>query len=363
MSSAIGIIILKTSNSKLGDKSVNILGKTCLEWVSLSFGNSLCGIVDYNIDDNIIDIIKPTVNITRKYTIVLYSDTPLVNIATIECAIDVMKSSDLYCLKISRGWIFVTDYLINLEILPNLSTTHLDNIDVDMICVDSFINVAKATKLLRDRILDYHMGNGVHIVDPNTVWIDCEVRIGKGTTIHPNNIIKNQTEIKEGVTLLSGNTIDNCILDNDCSVSNSMLLDSYVGQCTSIGPFARLRPESIIGNNCKIGNFVEIKKSLIGDNTKVAHHTYIGDAQVGKNCNFGCGVIIANYDGVNKNPTRIGSRVFIGANSTLIAPIILENNSFVAAGSTIINSVPEDSLAIARARQVNKQNWINKIKK
>jgi bifunctional UDP-N-acetylglucosamine pyrophosphorylase/glucosamine-1-phosphate N-acetyltransferase len=139
-----------------------------------------------------------------------------------------------------------------------------------------------------------------------------------------------------------------------------VIIDSKIGSDTTVGPFAYIRPESVIGNNVRIGDFVEIKKSKIGNNTKVSHLTYVGDAEVGENCNFGCGTVTVNYDGKNKNKTIIGNNSFIGCNTNLISPVKVEDNTYIAAGSTITNDVKEGELAVARAKQRNIEGWVEK---
>src|SRR5690606_13603857 len=134
---------------------------------------------------------------------------------------------------------------------------------------------------------------------------------------------------------------------------SSVILDSKIGKGTTVGPFAYIRPESIIGSEVRIGDFVEIKKSNIGNNTKVSHLTYIGDASVGENCNFGCGTVVVNYDGQDKHKTEIGNNSFIGCNTNLVSPVKVSDNTYIAAGSTITNDVNEGELAVARARQRN----------
>ena len=144
------------------------------------------------------------------------------------------------------------------------------------------------------------------------------------------------------------------------SVDNSVILESIVGENTTVGPFAYIRPETTIGRHARIGDFVEIKKSTIGDNTKVSHLTYIGDAEVGESCNFGCGTVVVNYDGKGKYKTKIGNNAFIGCNSNLVSPVEVDDNTYIAAGSTITDHVTEGSLAIARARQKNIEGWVDK---
>ena len=146
-------------------------------------------------------------------------------------------------------------------------------------------------------------------------------------------------------------------------IDASIICDSKVGNGTNIGPFAYVRPGSLIGDNVKLGDFVEIKNSVIGNRTKIPHLSYIGDSEVGERCNLGCSTITVNYNGKNKNKTIIGNDCFIGCNSNLIAPVVVEENSYVAAGTTITEKVKSNSLAIGRCKQVNKENWVtNKFK-
>lgn len=183
------------------------------------------------------------------------------------------------------------------------------------------------TKILRMRINTEHMKNGVTIEDINTTYIYEDVIIGKDTVIHPN------TTIKSNVT---------------------------IGQNCEIGPNSYIREGCKLSNKVKIGSFVEIKKVIVGEGTKIPHLTYMGDAEIGTKCNIGCGTITCNYDGFNKSKTIIGNNVFIGSNVNLIAPVKIEDNVFIAAGSTITDDVPKESLAIARERQTNKEGWCRK---
>ncbi|MFR3174499.1 MAG: DapH/DapD/GlmU-related protein, partial [Clostridium sp.] len=154
--------------------------------------------------------------------------------------------------------------------------------------------------------------------------------------------------------------INNSVIEDNVQVESSVIIDSKIGSYTTVGPFAYIRPESIIGSHVRIGDFVEIKKSTIGHNTKVSHLTYIGDTEVGENCNFGCGTVTVNYDGKNKNKTIIGNNSFIGCNTNLISPVKVEDNTYIAAGSTITNDVKEGELAVARAKQRNIEGWVEK---
>ena len=230
----------------------------------------------------------------------------------------------------------------------------------ETIGVNSRVQLAEAEEILRNRINIMHMNNGVTLIDPKTTYIGVDVKIGKDTIIYPNNILEGNTEIGERCLLYQNSRISNGIIENDVDIQSSVILDSKVGENTTVGPFAYIRPETTIGKHARIGDFVEIKKSTIGDGTKVSHLTYIGDAEVGSECNFGCGTVVVNYDGKLKHKTIIGNNSFIGCNTNLVSPVKVEDNTYIAAGSTITSEVKEGDLAIARAKQRNISGWVEK---
>ena len=195
----------------------------------------------------------------------------------------------------------------------------------------------------------------VKIELPTSCLIGDEVVFKGKVLIRPNTIITGKCEIGDNTVLGPNSEIINTIVGNNSIIQHSLVIDSKIGDNVSVGPFAHLRNNAIINNDVRVGNFVEIKNSVINNNTKISHLSYVGDAEIGKNVNIGAGVITANYDGKNKNKTIIKDKVFIGSNSTLIAPITIEEESLVAAGSTLTNDVPSSSLAIARSYQVNKK--------
>ena len=207
-----------------------------------------------------------------------------------------------------------------------------------------------------------HIKGGVEIMMPHTVMIEENVKIGKGTKIEQNVIIKSGTVIGENCKIGMGTTLDNAKISDGVSVLSSFILNSEIGENTTVGPFAYIRPDCVVGSNARIGDFVELKNCVIGNGTKVSHLTYVGDADVGEKCNFGCGTVTVNYDGKKKYRTVIGNNVFIGCNSNLVAPVTLNDGAYTAAGSTITDEVPCDTLAIARARQINKENWKDRRK-
>ena len=226
--------------------------------------------------------------------------------------------------------------------------------------VNSRVQLAEVEAVLRKRISNKHLENGVTIIDPNTTYIGIDVEIGQDTIIYPGNVLEGNTVIGKNCVLYPNSRINNSVIGESVDIQSSVILESKIGNQTTVGPFAYIRPESIIGNNVRVGDFVEIKKSTIGNNTKVSHLTYVGDAEVGEGCNFGCGTVTVNYDGKNKNKTIIGNNSFIGCNTNLISPVTVEDNTYIAAGSTITNNVKSGELAVARAKQRNIEGWVDK---
>jgi bifunctional UDP-N-acetylglucosamine pyrophosphorylase/glucosamine-1-phosphate N-acetyltransferase len=226
--------------------------------------------------------------------------------------------------------------------------------------INSRVQLSEAEKVMRKRINQMHMDNGVTLIDPDCTYIDIDVEIGNDTIIYPGNVIQGKTVIAENCTIHSNSRIKDSIIDKNVTIQCSTILESKIGEGTTVGPFAYVRPESVIGKSARIGDFVEIKKSTIGDETKVSHLTYIGDAEIGSKCNFGCGTVVVNYDGQKKSKTVIGDNAFIGCNTNLVAPVKVNSNTYIAAGSTITDEVPEGALAIARCKQVNKEGWLDK---
>jgi bifunctional UDP-N-acetylglucosamine pyrophosphorylase/glucosamine-1-phosphate N-acetyltransferase len=208
--------------------------------------------------------------------------------------------------------------------------------------VNTRAELARAEALMRERTLNRVMAAGVTIIDPGSTYIDVDVEIGADTLIEPGCVIQGATRIGSGVHLKPG-----CMIES-----------SRIGDDVEMGPNAHLRPNCVIGDGCRIGNFVEVKNSVFGPGVKADHLSYIGDADVGARASFGCGSVVVNYDGQKKHRTTVGERAFIGCNVNLVAPIAVEADAFVAAGSTITSNVPSGALGVARARQRNVEGWV-----
>lgn len=198
---------------------------------------------------------------------------------------------------------------------------------------------------------------GVRILDPNTCYVGPRVKVGKDTVILPGTILRGETVIGTGCELGPNAMVRDCTVGDNVVVNASQINESTVDAGTKIGPFAYIRPNCHVGANVKVGDFVELKNSTIGDGTKISHLTYVGDSDVGCRVNFGCGTVTVNYDGISKYRTTIGDDAFIGCNTNLVAPVRVGDGAYTAAGSTITDEVPADSLAIARPRQTVKKQW------
>ena len=227
--------------------------------------------------------------------------------------------------------------------------------------VNDRIALAQATKTMQRRINEQHMRDGVSFIDPDTAYIDADVKIGNDTVIEGNVVIKGNTEIGSDCYITSGSRIVDSKIGNNVTVTSSTVEEAEMDDNTDIGPNSHVRPKAIIRKGAHIGNFVEIKKAEIGENTKVGHLTYVGDATLGKDINIGCGTIFSNYDGVKKFHTNVGDHAFIGAGATLIAPINVAAHAFIAADSTITKDVGKFDMAIARGRQTNKPDYWHKL--
>ncbi|KQL46996.1 bifunctional N-acetylglucosamine-1-phosphate uridyltransferase/glucosamine-1-phosphate acetyltransferase [Brevibacillus choshinensis] len=227
--------------------------------------------------------------------------------------------------------------------------------------VNDRVQLSEAEAYMRRRIAVCHMRNGVTILDPSSTYIEADVTIEADTVIHPGTFLRGRTTI--GADCVIGPQADlTDVQVADCvSLTYTVMVDARVEQESTIGPFAYVRPGSLIGPKAKIGDFVELKNAKIGEGSKVPHLSYVGDAEIGDGVNIGCGTITVNYDGAVKHKTVVQDGAFIGCNSNLVAPVTVGQNAYVAAGSTITQDVPDNALAIARERQVNKIDYANRM--
>ena len=209
----------------------------------------------------------------------------------------------------------------------------------------------------RDAVAKRHMENGVRILDPASVYIDPRVEIGRGTVLLPGTILRGRTRIGRDCTIGPNAVVNGCTLGDGIEVNASQINDSTFGDGCDVGPYAHVRPNCTVGAKCHVGAFVQLKNCVLGEGTKMSHLTYVGDADVGSGVNFGCGTITTNYDGFKKHRCTIGDHAFIGCNTNLIAPVTVGDGAYIAAGATITKDVPPDALAVARARQENKEGW------
>ncbi|WP_054251836.1 hypothetical protein [Neofamilia massiliensis] len=236
------------------------------------------------------------------------------------------------------------------------------DLDQNFLVIKTRRDFYKAQELLKTRILERLVDSGVNIIDFNSTVIGPQVQIGIDTTIYPGARILGQTKIGAFCIIEGDTSIINSTIGDDCHIKASYICDSEVHDEVTIGPFAQLRPKSIVRSGAHIGNFVELKKTDFGEGSKAGHLAYLGDSIIGKDVNISCGVITANYDGKNKHQTIVEDKAFIGSNANLIAPVKVAEAAFVAAGSTITEDVEKEALAIERTKQVNIKDWVKRKK-
>lgn len=257
---------------------------------------------------------------------------------------------------------YLTDCIEVLKKNDKQVAAHLTKDSEDTLGVNDRVALAQAEKWMRKRINEQHMLQGVTIIDPDQTYIEPHVHIGYDTVIYPGTHIGSHTTIGEDCRIGPQTEVTESTLGNRCHVQYSKVIQSNMNDDISIGPYSFVRPGNEIGRESKVGSFVEIKNSTVKSQTKIPHLSYIGDADLGSKVNIGCGAITVNYDGMTKSRTRIEDDSFIGCNVNLISPVTVGRGAYIAAGSTITDSVPEESLAIARARQTVKEQYALKLR-
>lgn len=256
-----------------------------------------------------------------------------------------------------KGEYYLTDVIgIAVKEGKKVRTFLLEDND-EILGINSKVELEKANEIMRARINKKHMENGVIFIDSSSTYIEDGVEIGQDTLIYPGALIQGNTKIGKECEILGNTRIIDCEIANNVRIESSVLEESIVEDKVTIGPFAHLRPKSHLKEEVHIGNFVETKKSTLEKGVKAGHLTYLGDAIVGERTNIGAGTITCNYDGVNKHKTNIGKDVFIGSDTMLVAPVNIGEKALVGAGSVITKDVPENSLAVARGKQIIKNDW------
>ena len=261
----------------------------------------------------------------------------------------------------AQGEYYLTDLV---EVARNMGlrcSAHMVADPTEVMGINTRMDLALATDVLRQEKVKALMLSGVTVLDPRTTYVDLRVEVGKETTLHPNCTLQGNTRIGERCLIEPNVTISDSVIGNEVTIrSYSVITESRIEDLATIGPFAHLRPQSEVKTKAKIGNFVEVKKSIIGKESKANHLSYIGDALVGERVNIGAGTITCNYDGYQKHQTIIGDRVFVGSNVELVAPVRLGDQSIIGAGTTVTKDVPEGALAISRTTQKNIHGWRKK---
>jgi len=261
----------------------------------------------------------------------------------------------------AQGEYYLTDVIEILKAQGDIVAAYRMPSFEESMGVNDRVALSKATKVMQRRINEYHMNNGVTLINPEDTYIDVNIKIGSDTIIEPGVLLKGKTVIGDNCYIGAHSELHDTVLHDNVTVTSSYLEDSEMEDGSNIGPMSHLRPESHIGKNVHLGNFVEVKKATIDEGTKVGHLTYVGNAHLGKRINVCCGVIFVIYDGAHKHETTVGDDAFIGSNSNLIAPLTVADHAFIAAGSTITDEVKQYDMAIARSRQTNKPGYFKKL--
>ena len=262
----------------------------------------------------------------------------------------------------AQGEYYLTDVLQKLN-AAGAKVGGVSTADSDMVMgINSRKQLSVAEGVMRQRILDKLMDAGVTIMDPASTFIEASVKIGRDTIIYPYTWLEGSTEIGEDCEIGPNVRFTNVKIGDDNHLQFIYGHDCEVKNHVTAGPYVHLRPDTVIGDKVKIGNYVEVKNSNVGTGTKLPHLTYIGDSDIGSGVNMGCGCITVNYDGKKKYRTVIGDNAFVGCNTNLVAPVTVQANTYIGAGSTITKEVPENALAIARAHQKNIEGWAEKYR-
>ena len=311
----------------------------------------VCGLTFKEVQDRFLNVeeIKYDTDVPddiEGYYCVVHNDTPLLDYDFLESLAKECEALDT-CYTIGDGYITKRGYNGGYKRCENILCYQVKSL-ADVSFVDGF---------LREKVKEKLANKNVIIYDYATSFIDFDVDIGDGTVIYPMTSLKGRTKIGKNCIIYSFCDLVDTVVGDNVDIRSTYAYGAKIGDNTTVGPFACLRQGADIGDFCRIGDFVEIKNSLLSDGVKASHLAYVGDSEVGENTNVGCGAVFANYNGVKKQRCVVGSNVFIGANSNLVAPVRVHDGAYIAAGSTVTEDVPAGNLCIARSRQVFKENW------
>ena len=263
----------------------------------------------------------------------------------------------------SQNELYLTDVIEHL-VEANQPVSSYNVADyVEILGVNDRAKLADCAAILRDRINEQHMFNGVSIIDPTTTWIDKSVTIAKDVTILPGSALHGDTKIASNCTIGPRTTLTDCEVKSGAQVIESFATSAVIGESANVGPFSYLRADTVLAANTRVGAYVEVKNSKIGQDSKVPHLSYIGDATIGSGTNIGAATVVVNFDGENKHETKIGNDVRIGSDSMLVAPVTIGDGAYTAAGSVVTEDVPAGALAVARGKQSNILGWVLRKRK
>ncbi|HWQ59089.1 MAG TPA: NTP transferase domain-containing protein [Clostridia bacterium] len=324
----------------------------------------------------------------RGLALVLYANLPLIGTECYQALVDaaardgaaslVYADEETDCVKDAGVWCF-QDWALQkaLEVCPGgacvselVDALLATGVRVRELLVDARLcraaydraSLAACARIIQARIVREHMKNGVTIRDPESVQIGPDVIIGRDAELSPGVALTGKTEIGEGSLIKTGCVIHDTRVGKNCELVYVVSNEAKIGDGVKIGPFVNLRPGSVLADGCKVGDFVEVKNSNVGRGSKLPHLSYIGDADIGERVNVGCGVVFVNYDGYGKHRTRVGDGAFIGCQTNLVAPVSVGDDAYTAAGSTITHDVPAGAMAFARARQENKEGYVERFR-
>ena len=258
----------------------------------------------------------------------------------------------------SQGELYLTDVIGILKKADESIAAILLEDFTEILGVNDRVQLAESAALLRDRINDQWMREGVTIIDPTTTWIDATAKLAPDVTVHPGSAILGLTTVATGAVIGPRTTLTDCVVKEGAAILESIATDSVIGEAAIVGPYTYLRSGTVLGDSAKAGAFVEMKNSILGIGSKVPHLSYVGDATIGEGSNIGAATIFVNYDGVDKHHTTVGDHVRIGSDTMLVAPVSIGDGAYTAAGSVITEDVPAGAIGVGRAKQRNVLGWV-----